>query len=66
MVMFLVAMADGLDLCVTMLWSLQERRFDAILEAVSFAGRVLTMALTFCSLSIHHRYTHGHLPVSFL
>ncbi|GFY86634.1 hypothetical protein Acr_05g0002730 [Actinidia rufa] len=66
MAIFLAAMVDGLDLCVMTLWNLQERRFDTILEAVNSAGRALTMALTFCFLSVHHRYTRGQLPAPFL
>lgn len=66
MAVFLAAVVDGLGQCMMVLWERQERRFDTVLDAVSVAGRALTVALAFCFLSVHHLYSRGQLPVPFL
>ncbi|KAG5528435.1 hypothetical protein RHGRI_029197 [Rhododendron griersonianum] len=63
MAVFLAAVVDGLGQCMMVLWERQERRFDTVLDAVSVAGRALTVALAFCFLSV---YSRGQLPVPFL
>ncbi|XP_059624016.1 uncharacterized protein LOC132266999 [Cornus florida] len=42
---------------------MQERRFNAVFEAVSWAARTLTMALVLCFLNIHHIPRSGELSV---
>ncbi|CAL5322742.1 hypothetical protein ACSBR1_007914 [Camellia fascicularis] len=66
MAIFLATVVGGFGDCVTTLWGLHERRFDAILEAVNFAAMALTTALAFCFLSLHHTYSRRSLPIPFL
>lgn len=65
MAILLSMVVDGLCLCVTTLWDLQERRFSDIFDSVSSAARSVTMALMFCFLSVH-RHRIGDFDVAFI
>lgn len=58
---------DGLGLCLSTFWALQEHRFSAIFEALSSAARSVIMGLVFCFLSVHtHRGRDLDLGMAFI
>ncbi|KAI8532650.1 hypothetical protein RHMOL_Rhmol11G0229900 [Rhododendron molle] len=51
----LVMILDGLWLCVSTLWELQEMRFSAILDDVSSFTVTVIMAAVSCVMAIRRR-----------
>ncbi|KAJ4716140.1 hypothetical protein OWV82_011201 [Melia azedarach] len=51
----LIAIFNGLRLCVTTLWDLQELRFANIFDDVSFIAITIIMAAVSCFISLRSR-----------
>jgi hypothetical protein len=51
----LLEIYDGLRLCVTTIWDLQEMRYAAIMDDVSSVGLAIIMAAVSCFIAVRRR-----------